>query len=250
MSVSTSSPRSMKAYALIAFTSLPIRSVDSAISEASPRAVSDAAIHAERRTRGRTCCLRDPVKPCGINAGGCERLGHPPRFWHPELLERIEQLFLGVGGIKRRAVSCATRHARSLRAVSRRAPRPARARSRTPRTRRSSRTSTSSASARSAAARRAAAAGLFSSCASPAAIVPSEASLSRFCSPGRHPRRHRPDRPHHPAVNRTLAEHEPAEILGFDDREPNVGLRSQLAGVTGLGQDRDRADPGRRRLVQ
>ena len=40
----------------------------------------------------------------------------------------------------------------------------------------------SSASSSSAAAREAAAAGLLSSCASPAAIVPSEASRSRFCS--------------------------------------------------------------------
>ena len=40
----------------------------------------------------------------------------------------------------------------------------------------------STASDSSAAARRAAAAGLLSSCASPAAIVPSEASRSRFCS--------------------------------------------------------------------
>ena len=58
---------------------------------------------------------------------------------------------------------------------------------------------TSSASASSAAERRAADAGLFSSCASPAAIVPSAASRSRFCSIAVKRAHSGPDLAHDPA---------------------------------------------------
>ena len=72
---------------------------------------------------------------------------------------------------------------------------------------------TSSASASWAAARRAAAAGLLSSCASPAAIVPSDASRSRFCSTAVIAAHDRRDLAHDAPVHRGLRERQPAEVV-------------------------------------
>ena len=94
-------------------TSLPIRSVDSAISAASPRAVSDAAIQATAALVPGTGDRGKPLEPRGVDAGGGERLGQPPRLADAEALERLEQRVLGVGGVERRQRALA-RAARSI----------------------------------------------------------------------------------------------------------------------------------------
>jgi hypothetical protein len=95
----------------------------------------------------------------------------------------------------------------------------------------------------------AAAAGLLSSCASPAAIVPSEASRSRLDSI---------------AVSRVITglmrcmirpmhgrarEHELGEPVRRDARHPAVGLAAHAHAELAAGERRDRADPGGSLLV-
>ena len=71
---------------------------------------------------------------------------------------------------------------------------------------------TLTASTRSLAARRAAAAGLLSSCASPAAIVPSDVSRSRLASRACDAAHHRADHVHHALVDDRLRERELDEL--------------------------------------
>ena len=103
---------------------------------------------------------------------------------------------------------------------------------------------TSSASVSCAAALRAAAAGLFSSCARPAAIVPSEDRRSRLCSHLGDPAHHRCDLSHHAAVDRRLRERQPAEVLGGDHRHPAGGLRLHARPERAAGERR-RSRPSR-----
>ena len=248
MSVSTSSPRSMNAYALIAFTSLPIRSVDSAISAARPRAVSDAAIQRSAAlVAGPGELARRALSHCRVDARGGERLGQPPRLRdrrdaraHRAARPRRRPRRARERGGRRRASSasrCIATQLLRLLALD----------ARTRRTGRSSTPSTSSASARSAAARRAAAAGLFSSCASPAAIVPSDASRSRFCS-RRGDAARRPAEPARITRRWTdgCASASCGEVLRGDHARCGTSVtRPHLPRRAGLGQGRDRAHPGR-----
>ncbi len=126
--------------------------------------------------------MADPVQEGLIDSGARERLGQAPAILDARLLERRGDGLFGVGGLECGAGARARRPCA--------APRPASSRARPPAERStpdSTKTpivepSTSSASARSEEARRAAAAGLLSSWARPAAIVPSDSSRSRFCS--------------------------------------------------------------------
>ena len=187
-----------------------------------------------------------------VDAGRGERLGEPPRLGDAELLERARAA--RPRRRRRRARRARVRAAARASACALQRDELARPRSRSmpglDEARRSSSRCTSSASASCAAARRAAAAGLLSSCARPAAIVPSEASRSRFCSI---------------AVMRLitgatccitrrctarLREREPAEVLGCDQRQRGTSVSACMRTPSGAAGERgDRAHPGRRVLA-
>ena len=175
--------------------------------------MSVAATQRERGVRGRPRRARRRARASRVEAGGRQRLGQPPRLRHAELLQ------------PRRAARPRRRRRRARPS----AVRAGRARHRLPlqrdaAARPSSRSipdstkrpivelTTSSASAICAAARRAAAAGLLSSWASPAAIVPSAARRSRFCSMRGDAAHHGRDLAHHALVHRRLRERQPAEV--------------------------------------
>ena len=183
-----------------------MRCVDSCSSPARLRAVSDAATQRDGRIGGRPGERGDAVEPGVVQAGGRQRLGEPPRVRDAQVLEAVEQLVLGVGGgerVERRARRAARSTASRCSATSCSAS----SRSMPDSTKRPSvELSTSSASASLRGARgAAAAAGLLSSCASPAAIVPSEASRSRFCSMRGDPAHHRRHLLHDAVVDRGWA---------------------------------------------
>ena len=139
--------------------------------------------------------------------------------------------------------ACALTRSSLPRAAARPAPRPAHARSRTRPASPTVSVSTSSVSPRSDAARLAAAAGLFSSWARPADIVPSDARRSRFCSQGGDPPHHRPHLGHHPAEHRAVREHEVDEPLRLDDRDSQVAPGHHPDRRRPSGQGRDGPHP-------
>ena len=125
---------------------------------------------------------RDALEPVLVDAGHGQRLGEPPGLGHAERLEPLAAARPRRRRRRARRARCARPPARcasacratSLAASSRSMPDSTKRRSVAP--------TTSTASTICPAARPAAAAGLLSSCASPAAIVPSEVSRSRLCS--------------------------------------------------------------------
>ena len=66
---------------------------------------------------------------------------------------------------------------------------------------------------------------------------------------GGDPRRDGTDRAHHAAEHGTLRKHQLGEVLRRDHRDADVGHGAHLAAVARLGQHRDRAHPGGRRLA-
>ena len=151
----------------------------------------------QRGVRRRAGELGDAVEPRLVDARRGERLGEAPRLGDAEVLEAVEDVVLGVGGVeRRRAPSARSRRARRASswsatsfAASPRSTPDSTKRPIVPFT-------TSSASIICAAARCAAAAGLLSSCARPADSWPSAASRSRFCSMRGDPAHHRRDLAH------------------------------------------------------
>ena len=158
-----------------------MRRVASCSSAARLRAVSVAATQPSAASVAGPASGRHALQPVLVDPGRGERLGQAPRLGHAERLEPLEQRILGVGGVERvergapgGALDRLACRATSFAASSRSMPDSTKRRSVAP--------TTSTASTIWSAARPAAAAGLLSSCASPAAIVPSEVSRSRFCS--------------------------------------------------------------------
>ena len=209
-----------------------------------------AATQRERGVGGRPGGRGDTVDPVLVEAGGDQRLDELPGLRHPELLEPRQQLVLGVGRIERaeRGLTFGARDRLPLQRDERLGV--ARARCPTRRTGRPSSSRTSSASAICAAARRAAAAGLFSSWASPAAIVPSDGQPLAVLLERRDAAHHRRDLLHHAPVHRRVRERQAAEVLGLDRaRATHAGSARPSHAERRLGQHRDRAHPGRRGLA-
>ena len=95
----------------------------------------------------------------------------------------------------------------------------------------------------------AAEAGLLSSWARPADIVPSEASRSRFCSRWVIRRDHRPHLGHHAQEHRPVGAHEVDERVGGDDRQAHLAAGDHPHRRRAAHQRRDRPDPGRRDVI-
>ena len=154
-----------------------MRAVDSCSSAARSPAVSEAAtqVSAAGVADPASCHLGEPRL---VDPGGRERLGQPPGLLHPERFQAPDELLFGIGHLERVGGPC-DRARRARRRARGRLARPAGACSRsTPDSTKAPTVepSTSRVSASSALARWAAAAGLFSSWARPADIVPSAAS--------------------------------------------------------------------------
>ena len=159
-----------------------MRSVEYFSSQARPRAVSEAATQRTAASVAGPARPRDRAEPRASTPARRERLGEPPRSATPSASRR--------SSISSSASAASSASSAVQRGGPRRAPRAAGHEllgllaldAGLDERRRASRPRTSIASTSSPAARRAAAAGLLSSWARPAAIVPSAARRSRFCS--------------------------------------------------------------------
>ena len=231
----------------MALTSLPIRSVDSAISAARPCAVRDAAIHATAAPEAGTGGLLEPIQPHLVDAGGNEWLADAPGFGHAQILERLEQLIFGICRVERRhrvvggrALDRLSLHRHELARLLALDPgldeQPDRR-------------------------------GEHVECLGQIGGGPSRGGR-RVVELVREPGGHRPERgqplavlfaggsacrygphrSHDAAVNGALRQHNGCEVLGGDHAQPDIGDRPHLSREAGLGHRRDRAHPGRRHL--
>ena len=229
-----------------------MRCVDSCSSAARLRAVSVAATQRQRgvrwpgrrpRPRARSQSSSTPAAASG--SASRQGSGMPSS-------SRRSSSSSSASAASRPSSAVALRGARrSPPAAARPAARPRRARCRPPRSAGCVELTTSSASAMSAAARLAAAAGLLSSCASPAAIVPSDGQALAVLLDGGEAGHHRRHLAHDPVVHRRAARtraggSRPARI----SRCRHGAVRARIRTPSGAaGEHGDRADPGRRDLA-